>query len=125
MANISSVPSKESIGHKGREQYSHVKADAHRDKRREQADVRQSKYEALSIPAKIARAKSRRGDSKKELARLLKILKNTSPADLMPKTTIPPPREPEVKEVLYSTKPRHTPKSKVIAAAKTQRPSKS
>jgi hypothetical protein len=43
-----------------------------RKERQEQAAIRQAEYDALSTEQKIARAKSRRGNSKKELARLCK-----------------------------------------------------
>ena len=59
---------------KGREHYSHDKADARVDKRRQEADAREREYDGLTIPAKIARAKSRRGESKRELAKLEKAL---------------------------------------------------
>ena len=35
-----------------------------------EADIRQSEYDALTTEQKIARAQSRRGESKKELRRL-------------------------------------------------------
>jgi hypothetical protein len=38
--------------------------------RREQAEERQVKYDALTTEEKIERAKSRRGNSERELARL-------------------------------------------------------
>ena len=41
-----------------------------RTKRKEEAAVRQDYYNALNKDARIARAKSRRGNSKKELRRL-------------------------------------------------------
>ncbi len=59
---------------KGREHYSHDKADARIDKRRQEADARERVYDGLTIPAKIALAKSRRGESKREIAKLEKAL---------------------------------------------------
>lgn len=59
---------------KGREHYSHDKADARVDKRRQEADARERVYDGLTIPAKIALAKSRRGESKREIAKLEKAL---------------------------------------------------
>jgi len=59
---------------KGREHYSHDKADARKDKRSFEADARQLKYNDLSVKERIARAKSRRGESKRETARLEKLL---------------------------------------------------
>ena len=41
--------------------------------KRSEAIERQSYYDGLSIDEKIAQAKSRRGESKKELTRLLKM----------------------------------------------------
>lgn len=41
-----------------------------RAERREQAAIRQAEYDALTKAEKIVRAKSRRGESKKELRRL-------------------------------------------------------
>ena len=41
-----------------------------REVRHEQAQTRQAEYDSLSTEQKIARAESRRGNSKKELARL-------------------------------------------------------
>lgn len=41
-----------------------------RKERREQAAIRQAEYNALSTGEKIARARSRRGSSKKEITRL-------------------------------------------------------
>ena len=40
--------------HKGREHYSHAKADARKDRRREQAEDRQIKYDTLSLAEKLA-----------------------------------------------------------------------
>jgi len=68
------TPNKEKSTRKGREHYSHDKADARRDKRRQEAEARQRTYEGLTIKARIALAKSRPGESKRELARLEKLL---------------------------------------------------
>lgn len=59
-------------GRKGREKYSHAKADARRDKRRQEAEARQRHYDGLTLKDKLALVKSR-GGSKRELARLEKI----------------------------------------------------
>jgi hypothetical protein len=56
-------------GRKGREHYSHAKADARRDKRRQEAEARQRVYDKLSLKQKLELVKSR-GGSKRELARL-------------------------------------------------------
>ena len=42
-----------------------------RAERREEADDRQEEYEALSNSQKLSRAKSRRGESKREINRLV------------------------------------------------------
>jgi hypothetical protein len=59
-------------GKKGREHYSHAKADARRDKRRQEAEARQRVYDKLSLKDKIALV-TKRGGSKRELARLEKL----------------------------------------------------
>jgi hypothetical protein len=59
---------------KGREHYSHAKLDAKWAKMREQAEDRQEAHDKLSITQKIAKAKSRRGESKREIVRLTKQL---------------------------------------------------
>jgi len=59
---------------KGREQYSSEKLHARRNKRRNEAEKRQAIYDGLSIQARIAVARGRRGDSKREIARLEKRL---------------------------------------------------
>ena len=41
-----------------------------RQRRREEAEIRQAEYDALTIEQKIARAKGRPGDSRKEIKRL-------------------------------------------------------
>lgn len=48
----------------------HIKED-----RRKNAEMRQIEYNGLSLEEKIARAKGRRGNSSKELARLESLLK--------------------------------------------------
>lgn len=59
-------------GRKGREHYSHAKADARRDKRRQEAEARQRHYKGLPLKDKLALVKGR-GGSKRELARLEKL----------------------------------------------------
>jgi hypothetical protein len=59
---------------KGREHYSHDKADARQDKQRQEAEARQRVYDGLTIPARLALAKSHQGESKREVARLEKAL---------------------------------------------------
>jgi hypothetical protein len=49
-----------------------INSTAVRNLRREQAEERQRKYDALSIDEKLELAKSRRGESTREITRLLK-----------------------------------------------------
>jgi len=55
---------------KGRGHYSHAKADKAKAQRRDEAFERQLEHESLSTSEQIQKAKSRRGESKKEIARL-------------------------------------------------------
>ena len=50
--------------------YSHKKADARQNRKRQEALIRQRKYDALRDADKVKLAMSRRGESKKEIARL-------------------------------------------------------
>jgi hypothetical protein len=84
---------------KGREFYSHAKADARKDKRRDEADARQAKYDAMTTQAKIASCE-------------------------YPKVQVAPSPTPLV-DAYKAEKAKRTPKSKVVRAAKTQKPSKS
>lgn len=59
---------------RGRDNYSHAKADARQDKRRFEADARQLKYNDLTIVERQCLVRTRPGDSKRELARLAKLL---------------------------------------------------
>jgi hypothetical protein len=54
--------------------YSHRKADARKERKRDDAELRQSQYDALSLTEKIARVKSQPGNSKRQLAQLEKAL---------------------------------------------------
>ena len=53
--------------------YTHKKADARKNKRRDEAEDRQAQYNELTVNEKIAHAKSHRGESKKQIARLIKL----------------------------------------------------
>jgi len=57
---------------KGREHYSHAKADARVEQRRKEADLRQGKYNALTLKEKLANSIS--GGSKRERARIEKLM---------------------------------------------------
>lgn len=65
---------------KARQVYSHAIADAKKDKRRQQAEDRQFKYDGLTLNQKLARAKARVaegfGNCAREIARLEKQLKD-------------------------------------------------
>lgn len=61
---------KTEIKRKGREHYSHDKADARIAKRREEAEARQTEHDSLTTKEKITKATSRRGNSTKEIQRL-------------------------------------------------------
>jgi len=54
--------------------YSHKKADARKDLKREQAEDRQVKYSSLTRAERIAVISNRPGESKRELARI-KLMK--------------------------------------------------
>lgn len=59
---------------KGREHYSSVKLHAKLKRKRDEASDRHDVYVGLSIQARIKQAKSRRGNSQKEISRLSKLL---------------------------------------------------
>jgi hypothetical protein len=50
-----------------------MKARERKEEKREQAAIRQAEYDALTTEQKLARARSRRGNSQKEINRLLKL----------------------------------------------------
>jgi len=98
--------------------YHSEKLHAARDKKRQEAKARQRHYESLTIKQRIALAKSRHGNSKKELAHLANLL--NSPAKLVDavKSVNPQP-------VVVAVTEKKTRKSDIVKAAKAQRPSKS
>jgi len=59
-------------GKRGRENYSHAKADARNNRRRDEADSRQAKFDALTLAEKLATLI--KGGSKKQRAKLEKQL---------------------------------------------------
>jgi hypothetical protein len=75
---------------KGREHYSHEKADARKAKKQLAADQRQAKHDSLTIKEKIAKA-TKRGGSVRELKRLTELL-NRKPE---PKAPPAPKAEPK------------------------------
>jgi len=66
--------------------YSQYKANARRERKRDDAELRQSQYDSLSLLEKIALVKSRPGNSKRELTRLEKALEERTQA-FKPKNT--------------------------------------
>lgn len=94
--------------------YTQMKAHAKQLRKQREADIRQAKYDALSHADKIALV-TNRGGSKRELARL------TNPKTKSPITVTVVPSTPVVVEV----RKKRTPKSRVVAEAKTKRPAKS
>lgn len=103
--------------HKGREHYSHAKADAFKHKRRDEAEDRQIKYDVLTLKEKLATCVP--GGSKRQRARLeaamaKEVLKTPAKVVTAPVTT-----------AAVSEKKKRTPKSKIVEMAKSERPSKS
>ena len=60
---------------KGRESYTFVKQQSRRNRRAEEANARQLEHDSLTVTEKVAKAKSRRGNSAKEITRLTAIKK--------------------------------------------------
>jgi len=99
--------------------YTHAKADARKFKRQHEADVRQAKYDSLTLAEKIKLVQSR-GGSKRELARLM-----NPPAKKAAVSSPPAVVAPVVATAEEAPKKKRTPKSKVNRAAKSAKPSKS
>ena len=59
---------------KGRSNYSTAILRANRKRKRQEAEQRDAIYVGLSVQQRLDRAKSRRGESKREIARLGKLL---------------------------------------------------
>lgn len=102
----------------GRKHYSHEKADARKAKRRAEGEARQKEHDKLTTSQKIALAKSRPGNSAREIARLTKKLEwekaQKATAKAVASATSP-----------VDTSKKKTPKSKIVEAAKLERPAKS
>lgn len=66
---------------KGRESYTFVKQQARRNRRSEDAHARKLEHDSLTVTEKVAKAKSRRGNSVNEITRLTTVKKTvvTSP----------------------------------------------
>jgi hypothetical protein len=97
--------------------YTQIKAHTKQLRKRREAEARQAKYDTLTHAEKIALV-TNRGGSKRELARL------TNPKTKSP-VAVPVIVTPSTPPVIVEVKRRHTPKSKVVAEAKTKRPAKS
>jgi hypothetical protein len=54
-----------------RKSNAHTSTNADSQRKREEAKIRQAEYSALTLEQKIARAQSRRGESKRELTKLI------------------------------------------------------
>jgi hypothetical protein len=72
MENTTTTPTKRNIKTSG---YKQAKRRAKLNARRDAADERMAQHDALSVAQKIAKAKSRRGESKREIARLTALKK--------------------------------------------------
>jgi len=84
--SVSSVASGESRSSKKKTNgYSSNFITAKREWKRKHAEERQADYKALSIEARIAQAQGRRGESKRELARLNGLLANRTAAPVKQK----------------------------------------
>ena len=59
-----------------------------RDSHRKDAEFRQRYHDKLSVSEKITKAESRRGDSKKEIARLTALLPVTKPVKTNPAKSV-------------------------------------
>jgi hypothetical protein len=58
---------------KGREHYNSAILHQKRDQKRIDAEIRDREYQSLSVADRLKRAKSRRGESKREIKRLTKL----------------------------------------------------
>ena len=92
--------------------YTQMKAHAKRDRKRQEAEARQAKYDKLTRVEKIALA-TNRGGSQKELTRLTQ-----------PKLNQPAPL-PASPITVEEKAPTRTSKSKIVRRAKSERPSRS
>lgn len=72
--------------------YNSAHLHAKRNRKRQEAEARQREHNSLTINEKIEKARSRRGESKREIARLTKLAEATGV-----KVTPPPPAVKETK----------------------------
>lgn len=93
--------------------YSFAKQQARRDKRRDAAETRQSKYDLLTTKQKLQRAQSR-GGSKKEIAKLEARLEAEK---LVKKVESPKIQMPPSTEKVTETKPKNKYRQKKASKA--------
>jgi hypothetical protein len=70
--------------------YNSAHLHAKRNRKRSETEARKREHDSLSIKEKIVKAKSRRGESKREIARLTKMLQATE-IKVAPKPAAPAP----------------------------------
>jgi len=92
---------------KGREFYSHAKADARKDKRRDEAEARQAKYDSFTLKEKIASCVP--GGSKRQMAKLQAKLAKEPVAVKVPASSPTP-----LVDAYKAEKAKRTPKAKVV-----------
>ncbi len=68
------MPEKSETPKRGREHYSSAVLHKKREQKRLEAEERNKEYRSLSLSDRLKRAKSRRGESKKEVDRLTKLI---------------------------------------------------
>ena len=105
----------EKIAHTGREHYSQVKTHAKQDRKRHEAYARQDKYESMSLKEQLASCVP--DGSKRQRARI--------EAAMAAALEVKPAKTPLVVADKVEVGKKTPNKSKVVAAAKAQRPSKS
>lgn len=85
-ASVSTTSDGSKVVRKGRDNYSQVKANARRNKRRDQAEARQFKYDSLSTKEKLASCVP--DGSKRQRARLEALLAKEKEAKKAAKSTV-------------------------------------
>lgn len=68
------MPEKPETSKRGREHYSSAILHKKRDQKRFEAETRDEEYQSLSLTDRLKRAKSRRGESKREVDRITKLI---------------------------------------------------
>ena len=94
MTNVNDTMKKEGVGHKVKVNgYSHKKADVRKDKRRQEAEERQAKYDLLTLDQKIQQAKTNSREWKRLMTR------KNRPAEKTAVIPHPAASEPVVKKI--------------------------